>query len=421
MEKEKAGEKLRAKRAVWRKKAEAVKDKRALYGPDIDLAGFEEPSVKDRVGSLKSLSKQVRETVLYAGINADEAQRSGSYFQMDHSVIYESVQRAFEGKLEIMSTLEALERYDWVSDLWWRAVQVDADKYTARAELEHKHGYFIHVFEGQKIEKPIQACLFLSENFISQNVHNLIVMDEGSEAQIITGCAIHPKVEQGIHIGVSEFFLAKGSNLMFTMVHNWAEEFDVRPRTGVIVGEDATFTTNYILLRPVKSIQMYPAAFLKGDGARARFNSILYGVKDSYIDVGSKVVLTGKGTRAESIARVVATERSQIYSRGQLIGQVNESRAHLDCRGILFSDEARIYAIPELAAEKSPLSELSHEAAISPIAEEEVEYLMARGLPKDEAISSITRGFLNIDIEGLPQVLNADIERVLKTAAKESL
>ena len=409
------------RREEWRAKAASARDKPARFGPDIDLTSFTKPSIKDKVKNLASLSHQIQESALYAGIDANETFRSGSYFQIDHSVVYERVQKAFEGKVEIMSTAEALEKYDWVADLWWKAVPVDQDKYTAQAELDQTHGYFIRIRKGQKVEKPIQACLFLAENNISQNVHNMIVVEDGADAQIITGCTRGQEVEQGMHVGISEFFLGKGSSLMFTMIHNWAERFDVRPRTGVILEEDATYVSNYILLRPVKSIQMYPAAYLNGDNSRVRFNTILSGQKNSYIDVGSKTVLKGENTRAESVARAVAGDRSIIYARGQIIGQSNTGRGHLDCRGILLSEEAEMQAIPELISEKAPRAELSHEAAISPIAEEEVYYLMSRGLSKDEAVSMITRGFLNIDIPGLPPVLKGYIQRTLDAAAEEGL
>jgi uncharacterized protein len=155
-------DRLAKKRAEWRKIAESVKDKPAKFGPDVDFARFEEPQAKQEVASLKSLSKQMKEAALYAGVDADEAFRSGSYFQVDYTPIYHKVQEMYKGQLEIMSTAEALEKYEWVQDLWWTAVPLDQDKYTARAELKHTHGYFIHVFKDQKIETPIQACLLLS-------------------------------------------------------------------------------------------------------------------------------------------------------------------------------------------------------------------------------------------------------------------
>ncbi len=417
----KVTDRLAKKRAEWAKLAETAAAKPAKFGPDIDLTEYVDPADMAEVDTLKSLDKQMREAALYAGVDADETFRSGSYFQVDHTPIYRKVQEAYNGQLEIMSTSEALEKYEWVQDLWWSAVPVDQDKFTAKAELEQTGGYFIHVFAGQKIEKPIQACLLLAESNVSQNVHNLIVIDEGAEAQIITGCTVKNDAAQGIHMGISEFFIRKNASLMFTMIHNWAESFHVRPRSATIVEENGTFINNYILMKPVKSIQMFPSAVLNGDNARARFNTIISGKKDSYIDVGSKAILTGKNTSAESIARTVAYDECAIYARGDLISYVNESKAHLDCRGILFSDKAQIWAIPALAADGAPQAELSHEAAISPIAEEEVEYLQTRGLTKDEAMSTITRGFLNIDIPGLPPALKSYIDHVLDAADKEAL
>lgn len=417
----KVTDRLAKKRAEWRAKAETAKNTPAKFGPDIDLTAFTDPIDMNEVDTLKSLDKQMREAALYAGVDTDETFRSGSYFQVDHTPIYRKVQEAYKGQLEIMSTNEALEKYEWVQDLWWTAVAVDQDKYTAKTELEHTGGYFIHVFPGQKIEKPIQACLLLAESNVSQNVHNMIVIDEGAEAQIITGCTVNEKAASGIHMGISEFFLRKNSSLMFTMIHNWAESFHVRPRSATVLEENATFINNYILMKPVKSIQMFPAALLNGDNSRARFNTIISGKKDSYIDVGSKAIMRGKNTSCEAIARTVGYDESAIYSRGDLISYINESRAHLDCRGMLFSDQAKIWAIPALAAEGAPRAELSHEAAISPIAEEEVEYLQTRGLTKDEAMSTITRGFLNIDIPGLPPVLKVYIDNVLDAADKEAL
>lgn len=109
-------------------------------------------------------------------------------------------------------------------------------------------------------------------------------------------------------------------------------------------------------------------------------------------------------------------DESQIYVQGQ----ANESQVHLDCRGILFSNEAQIRAIPELFAKKVSLSELSHEAATSHTAEEEVEYLMARGLTMEEGVSTIIRAFLNIDIPGLTTILKCYFHRVLEPATKEA-
>ncbi|HQF37448.1 MAG TPA: SufD family Fe-S cluster assembly protein, partial [Candidatus Dojkabacteria bacterium] len=143
--------------------------------------------------------------------------------------------------------------------------------------------------------------------------------------------------------------------------------------------------------------------------------------KNSKIDVGSKIVLSGNNSSGEAISRAIANESSIINARGSLISVNNNTRAHLDCRGILLSEKAIIYAVPELLADGTPKADLSHEAAIGPISDEEVEYLMSRGVSRDDAISLITSGFMDVKILGLPDQLENYINELVKLTAKESL
>ncbi len=403
-------------------RAEKAKDKKALYGPDIDLSLYTQHIERGRIESLESLSQQAREAAVMTGINLQEEYRAGSYMQVDESVVYESLSKSYEGQLEIMSTTSALNKYDWLEDYFWKSVPVDQDKYTAQAALNMTHGYFIRVFPHQKPQYPVQSCLLVAENYISQNVHNIIIVEEGAELQVITGCTLAKNDAEGIHLGISEFYVKKGGKLFFTMIHNWADNFHVRPRTWAVVEEDGAFISNYVLLKPVKSIQAFPVAYLKGDRASAKFNTVVYGLNDSNIDLGSRIILEGKDTRGESIARTIAADESVIYSRGDLIARTKDyCLAHLDCRGILFSSKAEIYAIPQLVSEGALKAELSHEASIGPIAEEQVEYLMSRGISREDAVSVITSGFLNLDIPYIPEFLDQNIKDVIKATAKEAL
>jgi Fe-S cluster assembly scaffold protein SufB len=405
-----------------KEKAGGAKEKKAVLGPDIDLSRYTQHIEKGRIESLEGLSQQAREAAILAGIDVKEETRSGTYIQVDHSVVYERLNKIYEGKLEIMSTTEALRRYDWLEDYYWKSVPVDQDKYTAQAELNMTHGYFIRVLPHQKLDYPVQACLLVAESHVSQNVHNIIIVEEGAELQVITGCTLSKSDAEGIHVGVSEFYVKKGGKLSFTMIHNWADNFHVRPRTAVVVEEDGMFINNYVLLKPVKSIQAFPVAYIKGERASAKFNTVVYGLKDSYIDLGSRIVFEVPNTRGESVARVIAGDESVIYSRGDLIAKTKEyCVAHLDCRGILFSTKGCIYAIPQLISDGASKAELSHEASIGPIAEEQVEYLMSRGISREDAISVITSGFLNLDIPYLPQFLDTNIKEVIKATAKESM
>jgi Fe-S cluster assembly scaffold protein SufB len=394
--------------------------KPAELGPDLDISQYSRNPKNWEPCLLSSLPKDVLERALEVGVTSNEENRAATFFQIDHSVIFRAVQDLFENKVEIMSAKEALEKYDWLRDYWWKIVRVDADKYTALAELAWDQGYFIRILEDQHVTMPLQACLFISTDNLNQNVHNIIVAEPGSEAQIITGCTIHPGVQRGLHVGITEFYIKENAKLTFTMIHNWAQNFDSRPRSGAIIEDNATFISNYMSLKPVKSVQMYPVAYCKGVNSRARFNTIVYGSGNSYIDIGSKIVLQNEGSRGEIISRAIATDKTQIYARGFLQGEHGGTRAHLECRGLLLSDEAMIYAVPELVS-KSSGTELSHEAAIGKISEEQVQYLMARGFSKSEAESLIVRGFMDVGIFGLPKDLEMKIQKMLDITAERIL
>jgi len=395
-------------------------DKPASFGPDLEIKDFIREAKPWYPCPVSSLPEEIANQSLNVGIRTDEKERVGTYFQIDHSVVFQGIQKAFEGKIELMSTKDALKKYDWFKDYWWKIIPANMDKYTALAELNWDQGYFIRVLEGQKITLPLQSCLFISMNRLNQNVHNVVIIEPNSEVQIITGCVVHPNVQKGLHVGISEFYLKKGAKLNFTMIHNWAQNFDVRPRTAVLIEEDATYVNNYICLKPVKSLQTYPVAYCEGTNSRAIFNSILYGRGNSYIDVGSKIVLQGSESKGEVISHAIASESAQIYARGLLIGENSNSKAHLECRGLLVSDRASIHAIPELIGKVSG-TELSHEAAVGKIAEEQVRYLMARGFSEAEARSLIVRGFMDVAIFGLPDALRDEIKRIVDETAKEVL
>jgi hypothetical protein len=344
----------------------------------------------------------------------DPTQRAGTYLQMDNTPIHHSIRQ--EG-VEVMAVSEALKKYDWMTDYYWKAVAVDTDKYTANTELNRGDGYFIRALPGQKTTFPVQACLYLAKSKMLQNVHNVIIAEEGSELHIITGCAAGTKDEPGLHIGVSEFFIKKGAKVTFTMIHRWNPATAVRPRTVAIIEEDGLFLSNYLLMNPVHSIQMYPSARCVGENATVRFNSILVAGKDSSLDIGSRVFLNAKGAKTEIVSRAITTG-GNITARGYIEGNAIDVKGHLECRGLILGEKGTIYAIPELKGTLAGI-DLSHEAAVGKIAEEEVEYLMARGLTRNEATATIVRGFLRVDIEGLPPLLATELKRAVEDSEKE--
>jgi hypothetical protein len=136
------------------------------------------------------------------------------------------------------------------------------------------------------------------------------------------------------------------------------------------------------------------------------------------MDIGGRIILSGRNSRGHVVTRCVARGKAIMYSRGELIGE-NECRGHIDCRGLI-ADDASIYAIPMLDGLVKDC-ELSHEAAVGKIREEDLWYLMSRGLDENEATSLIIKGYLDPGILGLPGELDDEIKRVTEMATKEAL
>lgn len=372
----------------------------------IDLSRYSfDGGQSEPIEDLSSLDAKDQERLLYAGIDVNQQNVSGTFMHLNHSGVH--CQSRQEG-LEIMDIKAALKKYNGLPGQFWELVDRDQDEYT-RAAAENLHGgYFIRAKAGVKIEQPVQSCLFIKGSGLAQNVHNIVVVEEGAEMHILTGCATAHGTREAAHMGISEFWVKKGGKLIFTMIHNWGEETAVRPRSAGVLEEDAVFLNNYVLLKPVTDLQMYPTLSLNGKGAVARFNSVIVAPEGSYVDTGNRILLNAPETRGEIIARTLTTGGT-VINRGHIGASSVPARGHLECKGLILGG-GRICAIPELDADIAGV-ELSHEAAVGKIAQEEIEYLMARGLDEDEATSTIVRGFLNVEMEDLPPDLQASIDK----------
>ena len=340
-----------------------------------------------------------------------QGQRAASFVQSGDAVLESNVGR--EQPLVLMPTGKAAAKFpELVEKYWWKAVARDTDEYTmATAAAPEEQGYFVHVKRGQKVAFPVQACIFLNQKGASQKVHNVVIVEDGAELNMISGCASDKEALEAEHLGISEMYVGKGAKLTFTMLHAWAPGIRVRPRTMVLVDEGGTYISNYINMDGAEDIQMNPLTRLMGEGAVCRLNSVLVVPKGSHMDVGGRVMLEQKDTKAEIITRTICLGGEAI-NRGTLAGKAKGVKAHLECHGLMLSEEGYISAIPQLDAFTND-AQMSHEAAVGRIAPEEIEYLMARGLDEEEATAIIVRGFLNVNIEGLPSVLSEKIRAAL--------
>jgi hypothetical protein len=361
------------------------------------------------------MPKEIVDQIQNVGIDLEEQAKAGSYIQLDHNIVYRKI---YNSNVQLLSLEEALQDENFVENYLWRLIDVGQDKFTAAAQLYGQGGSIMVAKENQSIDTPIQSCFLIKTNQTFQAPHNIIVAEPGSKLHVVTGCSTMPE-SVGLHVGITEFYIKKNATVTFTMIHDWSKASDVRPRTAAVVEEGGVFINNYFNLSPsgLKSLQAYPSVHLKGADSRAFMSSIIIGRTSSNIDLGSAISISGKDSKAEIISRSISLDNSQIVARARITSHAPGVKGHIECRGLILSDSSRIWTVPELDSTVKDV-ELTHEAAVGKLAEDEIFYLLSKGMDRDEAVSTLVRGFLEVKVPSLPSILQQQIRQITDLSAK---
>lgn len=361
---------------------------------------------------IEEIDRNVLEEV---GIFLEKYQRSGTMILKDLCNVC-CIESGTED-MELLPIADALGKYSWLREKYfWKAVERVGDEISEYYAAQQKpEGYFIRVRKGAKVTLPCQAALYMASDDIVQIVHNVVILEEDAELELITGCVTQHNICSGMHLSVDEHYIGKNARLVNTMVQGWEPEVKVHPHAGTIVEEGASYENNYICLRPPRYMSSNPKTYLVGKGASAKFSTIILGSEASTIDIGGDVYLDAEDTTAELMHRGVCIG-GKMHQKGLLIGNA-PCKAHVDCAGMLLNagEEGFIESVPGIKA-LHPEARMSHEASIGKIAPEQVEYLQSRGMDEKEAISLLIRGFLGSEIKGLGAELDAKIAEIAELA-----
>lgn len=298
----------------------------------------------------------------------------------------------------------------------WDVKSERGQEYIAKYEtqensFEEYTGYVIVVKKDAKV--PIQTCFLTSEKDFVQRVQNLIVLEDGAEAEIFTGCLSNSHVKDNEHHALSDFHIGKNAKLTFNMVHSWGETSTVLPKTKVFVDEGGTYLSNYIVWDRVKKIVSNPQVVLKKN-AKAVARSLIYSHEGSELSVGGSILLDGEGSSGEIISHIVSGG-GYFKTFSEIVGKGKDSRGHVECDAVLLR-ESIVEAVPVLKALNAD-TQLSHEASVGKIAKEEVEYLQTKGLNSDEARELIVKGFINNSLKNMPKQVKEKMEEILEKAS----
>ncbi|KAL0234143.1 hypothetical protein PCE1_001181 [Barthelona sp. PCE] len=341
---------------------------------------------------------------------------SGEFLQVDNTF---EVSNSKQEGVEVLDLRTAVEKYDWVADKLWTLVDKDKD-YVTKGVYENEQagnllGYVIIAHEGVHTVDPVVANLHMDCTGQTQFVHNILIAKKGATLHIVSGCTCGG-CSEGEHFGISEFFIEEGASMGFTMIHAWTNGLKVWPRSVAHVADYGHFMSNYVCIKPVDKVQMYPTCRLDGRNSTARFTSVLVANKNCELDTGARAIMNGENSSAQIVSRGIALDGSEVLARAHLVGNGRNTKGHIECQGIIFEGNGSVKAVPQIDGNIVE-TELSHEASVGRIGHDKVQYLMCRGLTEDQATSAIVRGFLDIRIVGMPASLQREIDAVIQQAA----
>jgi Fe-S cluster assembly scaffold protein SufB len=292
-----------------------------------------------------------------------------NYFQVDNKIEY-IVSRP---EVEILPADLAWQKYKWTREYFVR---------------KPKEGYFIWLKENSA--SPLLSCVSLSKKKAKQSLDNLIVIEKGVKGEMRGTCNVLKKDLAGTHQARGVVLLKEKAALDYKHFHSWGEEEIIHPSYDFILEKEARLNYLYKNISSPKQIDIKTSfRLLKGASADIK---IVADCRKTRMHLEDSLVLAGDKAKGQISLRLAAREGSKIRADSEIIAE-KEARGHLDCQGLLISNKAVISLLPGLIC-KNKKSQLTHEASIGKVSEEELNYLMTRGLNESEALKLIVNGFL---------------------------
>lgn len=392
------------------------------FGPSLDNVDFDSYTYFTRVAegehsSWEEIPTQVKETFQKLGIpEAEQKYLSGVSTQYESEVVYHNMLEELKEKGVIfLSSDMGLKLFPEIFKQYFGTVIPIADsKFSALNGACWSGGSFIYVPKGVKLDKPLQSYFRINNQKTGQFERTLIIADEGADIHYIEGCTAPVYNKESLHVGVVEIVVNKGAHVRYTTIQNWSTNILnlVTQRARVeengfmewVDGNIGSMTT-----------MKYPACILKGDHSRGATITIAVGNKGQYQDSGARMIHIGKDTSSSIISKSVAHNGGVTNFRGvvrMMPGALN-ARSHVECDTLILDDQSVSDTIPKNEIHNDD-SYIEHEATVSKIDQEQLFYLMSRGLTEQEATQMIVMGFIDPFTKELPMEYAVELNQLIK-------
>ena len=399
------------------------------WGPNLNSIDFDDftyyirPSEKTE-SSWEDVPDTIKNTFDKLGIpEAEKKFLAGVSTQYESEVVYHNMLKEVQEKGVIfLDTDSGLKQYpELFKEYFSKVVSYADNKYAALNSAVWSGGSFIYVPKGVKLDKPLQSYFRINSERMGQFERTLIIVDEGADVHYVEGCTAPQYSKESLHAAVVEIYVKKGGKCRYSTVQNWSGNIINLVTKRAYVEEYGTM--EWIDGNIGSQLTMkYPACVLAGEYAKGMCISIAVARENQLQDAGAKMIHLAPHTSSNIISKSLSRNGGKVNYRGEVRHGPNAAyaKSKVECDTLILDKYSTSDTIPT-NINQTNTSTIEHEATVSKISEEQLFYLMSRGLSNQEATEMIVMGFLEPFTRELPMEYAVELNQLLKLDMSESI
>jgi Fe-S cluster assembly protein SufB len=355
-----------------------------------------------------------------------EAERkflAGVGAQYESEMVYHKIQEHLEEQGVIFLSIEdGLRKHpDLFREYFGTVIPIEDNKFAALNSAVWSGGSFIYIPKGVKVDLPLQAYFRLNVANIGQFERTLIIADEGSQVHYVEGCTAPMYTTDSFHSGVIEIVVKKGARVRYTTIQNWSTNVYNLVTQRALVHEDATMEWVDANLGS-KLTMKYPSCYLIGPRAHGEILSMAFAGPGQHQDAGGKVIHVAPHTTSKITSKSISKGTGRASYRGLLKVHkgAEDVRSNVVCDALLLDETSRSDTYPYIEIDEDDVS-VGHEASVSKVGEEQLFYLMSRGLSEEEATTMVVSGFIEPLVKELPMEYAIEMNRLIQLQMEGSI
>ena len=367
---------------------------------------------------------EIRKTYDKLGIpEAEKKYLAGVKAQYESEVIYGSLEEGLEKQGVIfLSTDEALKKHpDLVKEYFGTIIPPADNKFAALNTAVWSGGSFIYIPKGVNVEFPLQAYFRINSENMGQFERTLIICDEGSQVHYVEGCTAPIWTSDSLHSAVVEIVVKKDARCRYTTIQNWSNNvYNLVTKRAMAYGNSVMEWVDGNL--GSKLTMKYPSIYMMEPGARGEILSIAFAAKGQHQDAGGKVVHCAPNTSSRIVSKSISKNGGRSSYRGlcKVMKGAKNCKSNVVCDALILDPESRSDTYPYIEVDEENVS-IEHEASVSRIGEEQLFYLMSRGMSESEASTMIVSGFIEPLTKILPMEYSIEMNRLIELQMEGSV